>query len=41
MRKPDGRTVAVNLYVVEKGLDRSLMIYWYQSHGRVIASKYE
>ncbi len=36
----DGRPVAVNLYIVEKGLDRQVVVYWYQSHGRVIASEY-
>jgi EpsI family protein len=32
--------VVVNRYVVEKGLDRQLVLYWYQSHGRVVASEY-
>jgi EpsI family protein len=35
-----GRPVSVNLYIVEKGLQRELVLYWYQSHGRVIASDY-
>jgi EpsI family protein len=30
----------VNRYVVQKGLDRQLVLYWYQSHGRIIASEY-
>jgi EpsI family protein len=34
------RTVEVNRYVIRKGLDRQLVLYWYQSHGRVIASEY-
>ena len=25
---------------IEKGLDRQLVLYWYQSHGRVVASEY-
>ena len=37
---PDGKQLAVNEYVVEKGLDRDLVLYWYQSRGRVIASEY-
>lgn len=37
---PDGGQVAVNLYVIEKGLERQLVLYWYQSHGRIIASEY-
>ena len=35
-----GRTVTVNRYIVQKGLDQQLVLYWYQSHGRVIASEY-
>lgn len=34
------RTINVNYYVIEKGLDRHVVLYWYQSHGRVIASEY-
>ena len=25
---------------MQKGLDRQLVLYWYQSHGRVVASEY-
>jgi EpsI family protein len=32
--------IAVNRYVIQKGLDRQLVLYWYQSHGRVVASEY-
>ena len=32
--------IAINRYVIEKGLDTQLILYWYQSHGRVIASEY-
>lgn len=35
-----GRHMEVNRYVVQKGLDRQLVLYWYQSHGRVVASEY-
>jgi EpsI family protein len=37
---PDGRHALVNSYLIEKGLDRELVLYWYQSHGRIIASEY-
>jgi EpsI family protein len=37
---PDGKHALVNLYIIEKGLDRQVVLYWYQSHGRVIASEY-
>lgn len=32
--------ISVNRYVIEKGVDKQLALYWYQSHGRVIASEY-
>jgi EpsI family protein len=34
------RDITVNRYVIEKGLDRQLVLYWYQGHGRVVASEY-
>jgi EpsI family protein len=33
-------TIRVNHYVVSKGDDQSLVLYWYQSHGRVIADEF-
>jgi EpsI family protein len=37
-----GRTqeITVNRYVIEKGLEQQVVLYWYQSHGRVIANEY-
>jgi EpsI family protein len=32
--------IVVNRYIIQKGLDRQLVLYWYQSHGRVVASEY-
>lgn len=32
--------LAVNRYVVQRGDERSLVLYWYQSRDRVIASEY-
>jgi EpsI family protein len=32
--------LTVNRFVIEKGLDRQVVLYWYQSHGRVTASEY-
>jgi EpsI family protein len=41
---PDERRVrqvaVVNRVVIQKGIDRQVVLYWYQSHGRVIASEY-
>ena len=33
-------TAVVNRYLIQKGLDRQVVLYWYQSHGRVVASEY-
>jgi EpsI family protein len=36
---PDS-SIQVNQIVVQKGLDRQLVLYWYQSHGRVVPNEY-
>jgi len=33
-------TVDANRYVIEKGANRQLVLYWYQSHGRTVANEY-
>jgi EpsI family protein len=40
MDLPDGRKVPINMYVIQKGLEQQVVLYWYQSHGRVVASEY-
>ena len=35
-----GANIRVNRYVLAKGLNRLLVLYWYQEHGRVVASEY-
>lgn len=35
-----GENVNLNRYVVQNGIERQLVLYWYQSHGRMIASEY-
>lgn len=35
-----GRSLRVNQFVIQKGLDRQVVLYWYQGRGRVIASEY-
>jgi len=37
---PKGR-IHINRYVVSKGENKSLVMYWYQSQGRVIADEFE
>lgn len=39
-RGNQGRPLMVNRYVIQKGLDRQMVLYWYQSHGRIVASEY-
>ena len=35
-----GRPIEVNRWIIQKGEERQLVLYWYQSHGRVVASEY-
>jgi len=35
-----GRRLTVNRYVIQKGLDRQVVFYWYQGRGRVVANEY-
>jgi EpsI family protein len=32
--------IRINRIVIEKGMERQLAFYWYQAHGRVVASEY-
>jgi EpsI family protein len=36
--RPD--PIVVNRFVIRKGVERQVVLYWYQSHGRVVASEY-
>lgn len=38
----DGRPepITINRLLIQKGTDRQVVFYWYQSHGRVVASDY-
>jgi len=36
----NGTSLTVNRYVIQKGVDRQLVLYWYQGRGRVIANEY-
>ena len=35
-----GRPVSVNRFVIQKGLDRQAVYYWYQGRGRVVANEF-
>ncbi len=32
--------IRVNRFLIQKGLDKQVVLYWYQSHGRTVASDY-
>jgi EpsI family protein len=32
--------ISVNRYLIERGLERQLVLYWYQGRGRIIGSEY-
>ncbi len=36
----EGRSVTVNQVLIEKGLEKQVILYWYQDRGRVVASEY-
>ncbi len=35
-----GNSIQVNRIVILKGLDKRVVLYWYQAHGRTVASEY-
>jgi EpsI family protein len=35
-----GRTVRVNEYIIEKGISRQVVLYWYHGRGRIVANEY-
>lgn len=37
---PGGGRITANEYLVEKGLAREMVLYWYQGRGRTVASEY-
>jgi EpsI family protein len=38
---PNGSAaVGVNRYIIQKGVDRQVVLYWYQGRGRVVANEY-
>jgi EpsI family protein len=40
LMRPTGETSLVNRYVVARESNRQFVLYWYQSHGRLVASEY-
>jgi EpsI family protein len=40
VEEPGSGQIKMNWYILAKGMDRLLVFYWYQSHGRTVASEY-
>jgi EpsI family protein len=40
VQRDDGSKISVDRYLIAKGTDRGLVLYWYQAHGRVTPSEY-
>jgi len=40
LRLTDGRKAEINRYIIAKGDQRQVVLYWFQSHDRFIASEY-
>jgi EpsI family protein len=40
LKNADGSSFPVNRYVVAKSEERQLVLYWFQAHGREVASEY-
>ena len=38
---PSGKTFKANRFVIENGIYKEVLIYWYQGRGRAVASEYE
>ena len=36
----DGLQITINEVLIQKGLDKQVILYWYQDRGRIIASEY-
>ncbi len=41
LTRPDGSSIPVNRYVVAESGQRLLVLYWFQAHGRVVASEWQ
>ena len=38
--RPGRADMHINRYIIAKGLERQIVLYWYESHGRSVASEY-
>jgi EpsI family protein len=40
LQVPSGKSILVNRYILQRGSSKLLVLYWYQSQGRSVASEY-
>jgi EpsI family protein len=40
LREADGSAAPVERYLIGRGADRDIVLYWYQAHGRITSSEY-
>jgi len=40
VQRNDGAAISINRFIISRGLNRQLVLYWYQAHGRVTPSEY-
>ena len=40
VQMPGNETIAINKVLIQKGIEKQIILYWYQDRGRVIASEY-
>ena len=40
LQAPSGKSILVNRYILQRGSSKLLVLYWYQSQGRSVASEY-
>lgn len=40
LARPGASPITVNRYIIGQGTSRLLVLYWYQAHGRAVASEY-
>ncbi len=41
IKNASGKTFTANKFIIENGIYKEVMIYWYQGRGRAVASEYE
>ena len=40
LKRLDGSNITINYYLIGKGADQDIVLYWYQAHGHITPSEY-